>query len=198
MFYEHVAGEFVVLDTETTGLGADAEIVSIGIVDQDGLLIFSSLVKPKRSIPRSATKIHGITNAMVEHAPSWADIQDIILMCIADKVLVIYNAAFDLDMLDGERGEVGGFHYSKTRKTVCAMEQYAYEYGAWSEWHQSYTWCKLTTAAARFGIDITGAHGSLADARMTAKLVQAMKRANDEKAKKLAEDMEPVRHLLER
>lgn len=41
----------LILDTETTGLGDDAEIVEIAIIDQDKNVLLNSLVKPSKPIP---------------------------------------------------------------------------------------------------------------------------------------------------
>lgn len=64
----------LIVDTETTGLGDDAEIVEIAVVDSQGSIVFDSLVKPRRPIPREASDIHGITNAAVEDAPGFAQL----------------------------------------------------------------------------------------------------------------------------
>jgi DNA polymerase-3 subunit epsilon len=50
----------VVLDTETTGLGHDAEIIEIAIICAfSGKTFINTLVKPRNPIPPSATAIHG-------------------------------------------------------------------------------------------------------------------------------------------
>ena len=64
----------LIVDTETTGLGDDAEIVEIAVVDSQGSIVFDSLVKPSRPIPREASDIHGITNAAVAGAPGFAQL----------------------------------------------------------------------------------------------------------------------------
>ena len=61
----------LILDAETTGLGEDAEIVEITIIDTTGKPLINTLVKPSTPIPAEATAIHGITNEMVRHAPTW-------------------------------------------------------------------------------------------------------------------------------
>lgn len=52
--------DVVFLDTETTGLGAQAEIVDIAAIDGHGQILMDTLVRPTRSIPREASNIHGI------------------------------------------------------------------------------------------------------------------------------------------
>ena len=65
-----------ILDTETTGLYDDAEIVEISIIDENGGVLLDTLVKPLKPIPAEATAIHGITNEMVATAPTWVAIHE--------------------------------------------------------------------------------------------------------------------------
>ena len=70
-------GHWIVVDLETTGLGAGAEITEIGAVRiRDGAVVdeFSSLVKPSRPIPPFITSLTGITPAMVAEADPIASI----------------------------------------------------------------------------------------------------------------------------
>jgi DNA polymerase-3 subunit epsilon len=62
--------EYIILDVKTTGLDGDSEIVEIAIIDLDENPLFETLIKPVSLIPEEATAIHGITNEMVENAPS--------------------------------------------------------------------------------------------------------------------------------
>lgn len=56
----------IIIDTETTGLGFDAEIVEFTAICADsGKVIVNELVKPTCSIPAEATAIHGITDVDV-------------------------------------------------------------------------------------------------------------------------------------
>ncbi|MJX93223.1 3'-5' exonuclease, partial [Salmonella enterica subsp. enterica] len=65
---------YLFIDTETTGLGDDAEIVEICIIDSHGFIMLNTLIKPTKPIPDEAIAIHGITNEMVAFAPNWTDI----------------------------------------------------------------------------------------------------------------------------
>ena len=59
----------VVIDTETTGVGSQAEVCEIAIVGRTGETVVDTLVRPGRPIPSEATRIHGITNAAVADCP---------------------------------------------------------------------------------------------------------------------------------
>ena len=62
---------FVILDTETTGLGFGSEIIEIAIVSMAGVAVVNTRICPVNGIPASATAIHGITERDVHAAPTW-------------------------------------------------------------------------------------------------------------------------------
>ncbi|OCX64485.1 DNA polymerase III subunit epsilon [Thioclava sp. SK-1] len=97
---------YVVFDTETTGLRSDAgdEIVQIAaqrIVNARRVEaeMFDTLVNPGRDIPAASTKIHGITNAMVQDAPTIAEVGRRFHRFAHNAVLVAHNAPFDIGFL---------------------------------------------------------------------------------------------------
>ncbi|MFB2828016.1 3'-5' exonuclease [Aeromonas jandaei] len=162
-----------ILDTETTGLDGQAEIVEISIIDQDGSVVFDSLVKPIQPIPAEATAIHGITNEMVAAAPTWATIHEQVAEIVASKPLVIYNADYDLRLM-AQTAELYALTPIET-EAGCAMLTYAEHYGEWNEYKGTYRWQKLTNAAAQQGVIIDGkAHRALADVQMTLGVIKAM------------------------
>src|SRR5271170_566692 len=65
-------GDFVILDTETTGTGESDQVVQIGILSSTGEIIYSGLAKPigTRSFDKEVVAIHGITYEMVKNAPT--------------------------------------------------------------------------------------------------------------------------------
>ncbi|HFJ9374854.1 TPA: 3'-5' exonuclease [Bacillus nitratireducens] len=66
--------KYVVLDTQTTGLSENDEIVEIAITDLDGKTLLNTLIKPTISISNDATTLHGITNETVAKGQSWSDV----------------------------------------------------------------------------------------------------------------------------
>lgn len=98
--------EYVAFDLETTGLSAASDqIVEFGAIrfhlDGHVLECFEQLVNPCCSIPRRATQIHGITDAMVQHMPTVAETLPEFLAFLnhENTVLMAHNASFDLQFL---------------------------------------------------------------------------------------------------
>ena len=71
----------LLLDTETTGLYR-AEIVDIAIIDVRGQPLINTLIKPKKPIPQAVSRIHRITDDMVECAPTFPEVYESIRQAI--------------------------------------------------------------------------------------------------------------------
>ena len=95
--------DYVCLDLETTGLSADFnEIIEIGAVRVRGgepVAEFSTLVKPDEWIPEVITDITGISNGMVEKAPSVNQVLPALLDFIGSDPILGHNVSFDLAFL---------------------------------------------------------------------------------------------------
>lgn len=174
---EILAARPVYLDTETTGLDGTAEICDLAVVDHDGTVLLDTLVRPTRPIPLGASRVHGITDEMVAAAPTFAEVLPRLVEVLAGRTLVIYNAAYDLRMMvQAERAsgaEVRG--YIPAEAVHCAMELYAEWWGEWNDYHGSFRWQKLGTAARQQRIELPAdLHRARADAELTRRLLGAM------------------------
>ncbi len=89
----------IYLDTETTGLENTDEIIEIAIVNSKGNVVFESFIRPKKTIPASATAINHITNQMVADSPTWLDIWPKIKSLLSSHPIGMYNAEFDIRMI---------------------------------------------------------------------------------------------------
>ena len=137
----------VYLDTETTGISDDDEIVEITIIDDNGKPIVNTLVKPVyHSNWPGAERVHGISPINVRHAPTQSQISDKIRDAVKDAQVVIYNAPFDSKFLP---------ELEDAAEIKCAMRAFA-------EWNNS-RWIKLTNATKIIGYEWEGAHRALAD-----------------------------------
>jgi DNA polymerase-3 subunit epsilon len=100
-----LSGQTVIaVDTETTGMSPNdghrlVELARVTI--RDGVLgeEWSSLVNPGRAIPADASRVHGISDAMVADAPKAAEAGRLLRTACADLPLVFHNAPFDLPFL---------------------------------------------------------------------------------------------------
>ena len=131
---------WTILDTETTGL-YNAEIVEIAIISNTGEPLLNTLIKPKLTIPARASSIHGITNDMVANSLTFPEIYpQIVEICKSNQVL-IYNAGFDMNILD----YCCKLHNLPKLKFdfKCLMLIAAEWYGNWNKHHRSYTYPKL-------------------------------------------------------
>lgn len=163
------------LDTETTGLDHMSEIVEIGIVDANGMIVFEFLVRPKKEIPAEATRIHGITNADVLNAPDWSMIHNHVSSIIEGRHLVIYNADHDVRLLIQTARQ---YKLDVPRfQAWCAMKAYAKYFGEWDGDNGNWRWQKLTAAARQMQIPLpaTGnAHRAVYDCLLCLGVVQAI------------------------
>lgn len=91
--------DVLILDTETTGLGGDAEICQIAIVNLRGKVLLDTLVKPVRPIPDDATAIHGITTKAVADAPTFGQIGMQISGILRGRTCLVYNVSYDTRLL---------------------------------------------------------------------------------------------------
>lgn len=177
---------YVVFDLETTGLQPSYgdRIVSIGAVTVEGGAIvegqrFASFAQPGRPIPPASTAIHGITDAMVAHAPPWPEAVAAFHAFAGDAVLVAHNAAFDLACLHAAEAQAG---VRFTNPALCTLRL--------SQWldpdEKSHD---LDSLAARHGLVVSGRHDALGDAEATASLFCDMLRRAEARRVASLEDL---------
>ena len=98
----------VVLDTETTGIGAEKghRIIEIGCVELiDRKLTgrhYHQYVNPQRSSDEEAVGVHGITDEFLADKPVFAQVAQAFYEFIEGAELVIHNAPFDIGFMDAE------------------------------------------------------------------------------------------------
>lgn len=158
---------WVILDTETTGLDDRDEVIQIGVIDGGGsVLMNNQLVKPTCTITAVAHSIHGITLEMLDDAPSFGEVMFDLQMVVKGKLLVIYNAEYDLRMIR-QSGQAHGININLSVEGVtCAMEEYAKWTGEWSEYKGAFRWQRLPL----------GDHTALGDCRSVLQLIKRMAR----------------------
>ena len=160
--------DVVYLDTETTGLGREDEVVDIALVDGLGRALFDSLVRPSRPMPPEVVAIHGITDELVSGSPTWPELYPRLrrLLC-SYPCVVIYNASFDLRLIDQTCRRFGLSSLVEGLEAHCAMTQFARYNGRRRS---------LSGALADLGARPSFAHRALADAHSCRALVVALAR----------------------
>lgn len=160
--------EYVVVDTETTGLQLSRgdKIVSIsGIRIRRGRVqnadTFNTLVNPGCPIPAASVRIHGIEDHMVVEAPSMNEVYPQFLEYVGDSIMIAHNAAFDKKCLDMAAAEAG-----LPRIDNPILDTLLLSYAL----HQEIEGHSLDAIAERLGVIIEGRHTSLGDARATAQV----------------------------
>ena len=163
---------FVVFDSETTGLDpARDAVVQLGAVRVVGGRViaserFEALVDPARPIPPVATRVHGITDAMVAGAPPLPEVCAQFHAFARDAVLVAHNAPFDLAFLHRET-ERGGPRFDNP--VLDTVHLSAVVFGGTA----THT---LDAICARLQIEIPpdARHSAMGDAMATAQALVAM------------------------
>jgi DNA polymerase-3 subunit epsilon len=162
--------QYVILDTETTGLGKNDVVVQIGIIDLDGNTIIESLVRPtqRKRINPEASAIHGIKMANLKDAPTLLDMAQDIDLITKDKTVIIYNAEYDENLLF-QTMQQDGFKKFLHLKTDCAMQRYSDFINEWSEFHGSFKFQRLPG----------GDHTAVGDCRATLEVIKMMAMADE-------------------
>ena len=160
--------DWVILDTETTGLDASAEVVQLAVLGSDGSTLVDTLVRPRGRIPRDAVAIHGITDTMVATAPLYAEVYTTLLGMVESKSIIAYNAPFDRKMLI--QTALSNRVAIISNPWECAMDQYARFLGQWSSRRGSYAWVSLPRPDAPPGYK----HQAIDDCRATLAVIRRM------------------------
>lgn len=164
----------VILDTETTGLGDDAEVCEISIIDAlTGILLLDTLVKPEKEIPAEAIAIHGISNEMVRYAPCFDEVVPHISRAINGRTLIIYNSEFDTRLMRQSYRHTANECSRDPSSIVCAMKWYAEYFQEPNPKGEGFKWQKLINAAHQMDVDTTDIelHRAKGDCELTRRLI---------------------------
>jgi len=150
--------EIIFLDTETTGVNLNDQIIEIAIVDSKGSALVNTLVNTDCPITSDAQKIHGISADMLVGCPCIEEIEGNIINAVQNKHVVIYNADFDLRFLSSKIRDAMG-------TVSCCMRRFAAFKEEIGHVHGTYRWFSLKEACARVEYKWSGKkHRAFADA----------------------------------
>jgi DNA polymerase III epsilon subunit-like protein len=164
----------VYLDTETTGLKNDAQIVEICVLDSDGSVLVDSLVRPTIRISPEARQVHGLTDAMVKTAPTWAELWPTVEQALTGRVMAIYNAEFDQRLMAQSHAAHRLRWTWPANAFTCIMLLYAQYRGEWNAKYGNYRWHSLEVAQIQCGLSLPNAHRAQADALLARAVLRHM------------------------
>lgn len=175
----------VCLDVETTGASPQHDrITEIGIVEiaLDGSISeWSTLINPETRIPEFIEKLTGISNAMVEDAPTFDQVADELQHRLAGRVFVAHNARFDYAFIKNEFKRIDTSFRADTLCTVRLSRRL----------YPQYYKHNLDSLIQRLGIQMEERHRALADARVLMHFLQRLPQEHDAEAIQQA-----IRHVM--
>ena len=183
--FRNLPENYVVLDTETTGLfdedGAPG-IVAIGIVEvSNGKSVTANeyAVKPHRQMTNEASQINGISDQQAKSFPTFTSQWPEIRADLAGRLVVIHNAIFDWPLLIEHL-----VRYGVDKPSIL---------GVFCSQRAAQPWAKamglkcsdrgpsLDTLTEAMGVnnfrsELDGIHSASMDAKQTAEVVEALRR----------------------
>jgi DNA polymerase-3 subunit epsilon len=158
---------YTVFDLETTGLNPTEgdEIISVGAVRiVNGRLLqnerFEQLVDPRRSVPWTSVRIHGIHPEMLEGMPTIDEVLPMFHDFAKDTILLAHNAAFDMRFLQLKEAQTGVRFVNPVLDTLLLSAVV----------HPSHEDHNLEAIAKRLGVQILARHTAMGDAVSTGEM----------------------------
>ncbi|HMJ34729.1 MAG TPA: exonuclease domain-containing protein [Baekduia sp.] len=161
--------EFLVVDTETNGLGGEqCEVTEIGVVLVGGGELherWETLVPVRAPLSRGIQRFTGISQAMVDEAPPAEVTLPELAEQLEGRVLVAHNSSFDRRVLAQAFGRAGlAWPDPPTLCTVALARRL----------HPLARQRKLRPLAESLGIEVEVSHRALADAETCARVLCAL------------------------
>ena len=166
-------------------MAAHHRIIEVGIVLLDGGVVveeWSSLVNPGTRIPSSIVDFTGISNEMVQDAPSFDDIRAEVRRRIDGRLFIAHNARFDYGFVRNEFRRAGEKFSAPVLCTVRLSRALFREHARHN----------LDTLIERWGLQCHARHRALGDAAVLPPLLAAFERAVG--TGRLQEAAEAARH----
>ena len=165
---------YSIVDIETTGgVAGRARITEIAIFRHDGRRVvdsFHSLVNPQTCIPPFITRLTGIDNRMVQHAPTFEEIADPVRALTRDAWFVAHNASFDYNFIKKEFLRLDEYFDRDKLCTVRLSRKIFPGYRSYS----------LGNICQSLDIQIQDRHRAAGDATATVKLFEMLLRADSQ------------------
>jgi DNA polymerase-3 subunit epsilon len=170
--------EMLILDTETTGLDANDEVIQLAILDMHGNVLLHTFVRPTVPVGTEARAIHGITDEVLAQAPSFSNLYETIAVLLGNRSVLAYHADFDRRIL-AQTSAKYGLPPLEVAAWDCVMERYARFWGERSRSGHDKPQ-SLSTACMQQGIKVHGQHDAVKDCLLTLALIKAVAVAEEE------------------
>ena len=158
--------KFAIVDIETTGSHAGANsITEIAILVHDGIQVidsFQSLINPGTTIPPFISRLTGITNEMLIHAPRFHEIAKKIWNMTEDSVFVAHSVNFDYSFIREEFKTLGA-DFKRPKLCTVRLSRKVFPGNA------SYS---LGNICKTLNIEIKNRHRAMGDAEATVRLFE--------------------------
>lgn len=183
----------IVLDTETTGLDYTKErmVEFAGVRLENGKVKdeFQTLINPQQHIRKSSIAIHGITQEMVQDAPTEEEAMPKILEFIGDYPIVAHNCIFDYSYLNEASLRTTGKPLENERIDTQYMFKEVYPE---KESHG------LDALTKKFEVELVNHHRAMADAMSLALAYPKLKKLYLQKYDWESKQLENIEYLFER
>ena len=156
---------FVVLDSETTGLGTPIDFVEVGVVSCRGETLFDSLIKPSCPVEPGASRVHGRTTESLSDERRFHELYPDLIEALWGRRVVVYNAPYDRRVWDAAVGRLGARAAlaGELAPWECAMRAYS-----------AYVGERSKRGGHRNQKLAGGDHTAIGDARATLRLIERM------------------------
>jgi DNA polymerase III subunit epsilon len=179
---------FAVVDVETTGMRAGerdriTEIAVVVVHHGRREVMLDSLVNPGRPIPPAICAITNITNEMVRHAPTFAELADQVVAALAGRVFVAHNARFDWNFVHAEIRRARDLALDGPRLCTVRLARRLV---------RDVRSCGLDSLTHHFGFENPARHRALGDALVTADLLARLLRLAHEEGARTLQDLSGI------
>ena len=172
--YLGITSDFVILDTETTGLEADDEVIELGIIDSNGKTLLHRYFYPEKEVNPFAQKVNHLNKKKLYElsgrytisAGYWEEIK----AAVAGKIIIGHNIPFDKRMI----AQTFKLHGANLDKEVEEMFEGCLDTKVMAkQWitAKSYSLNNLTTD---LGIVREELHEAVDDCRMTLEFINRL------------------------
>jgi len=166
---------YIILDTETTGLESMDEIIEMSIINLQGEVLFNKrfALTDRKTISKGAFDCHGITIYDLKNCNKFEEYLEEIQQILTNKTPIIYNSDFDCRVIRQNLKICSDSYYRKPQFDLhthpdCAMLKYSdYVY----DWNDYYGNTKRQRLQG-------GDHSALGDCFATLKIIMQMANIN--------------------